>query len=196
MVQPRRELLKTPELWDQIALHLRSYPEAAAYAPNQVFLGGVMPDELASRERPWFAEKGLWQQGYPHGEIMPEETLYGLLKIADAFDLVWLEEEFTSEVREALAGHSLVHNSELERLDDGQPYAAIQTRVADLEAALPLFLKNGVWSGAYIAPRRRCHSDRGCVARKLDVQSHGLYGAEDAVARHPTRSDCGRLYYQ
>ena len=141
--KPRRELLKTPALWDQIALHLRSYPEAAAYAPNQVFLGGITPDELATRERPWFTGNGPSQPCYPHGEIMPEETLYGLLKIADAFDLVWLEEEFTSEVRETLAGHSLVHDSELARLDNGQPYAAIQTRVADLEAALPLLLKNG-----------------------------------------------------
>lgn len=141
--KPRRELLKTPEIWDQIALHLRSYPEAAAYAPNQVFLGQFEPDELATCERPWFAEKGPWQRCYPHGEIVPEETLYGLLKIADAFDLVWLEEEFTSEVREALAGHSLVHNSELKRLDDGQSYAAIQTIVDDSEAALPFFLRNG-----------------------------------------------------
>ena len=165
--KPRRELLKTPELWDQIALHLRSYPEAAAYAPNQVFLGRFAPDELATRERPWFAEKGPWQQRYPHGEIMPEETLYGLLKIADAFDLVWLEEKFAGEVREALAGHSLVHNSELERLDDGQPYATIETSVADLEAALPLLLKNGRLVGCI----HRAHEEDATLAADVLLEN-------------------------
>ena len=165
--KPRRELLKTPELWDQIAPHLRSYSEAAAYAPNQVFLGRFAPDELATRERPWFAGNGPWQPRYPHGEIMPEETLYGLLKIADAFDLVWLEEKFAGEVREALAGHSLVHNSELERLDDGQPYAAIENSVADLQAALPLLLKNGRLVGCI----HRAHEEDATLAADVLLEN-------------------------
>ena len=111
--------------------------------PIRSFWGELRPTNSPPASGLGSQENGPWQRSYPHGEIMPEETLYGLLKIADAFDLVWLEEEFTSEVREALAGQSLVHDSELERLDDGQPYAAIQTSVADIEAALPLFLKNG-----------------------------------------------------
>ena len=37
----------------------------------------------------------------PHGEIMPEEELYGLLKLSDSFDLVNLEEGFAKQVRKA-----------------------------------------------------------------------------------------------
>ena len=98
---------------------------------------------------------------------MPEETLYGLLKIADAFDLVWLEEKFAGEVREALAGHSLVHNSELERLDDGQPYAAIETSVADLAAALPLLLKNGRLVGCI----HRAHEEDATLAADVLLEN-------------------------
>ena len=165
--KPRRELQKNPELCNEIASHLRSYQEAASYAPNQVFLGRFDPDELATLERPWFEGNGTWQQRYPHGEIMPEEALYGLLKIADAFDLVWLEEGFAGEVRETLAGHNLVQDSELERLENGQPYAAIETSVADLEAALPLFLKNGRLVGCI----HRAHAEDATLAADVLLEN-------------------------
>lgn len=141
--KPCREILKTPELLGEITSHLRSYQEAAAYAPNQVFLGAFAPEGLGEIERPWFRADRTGQRRYPHGEIMPEECFYGLLRIADAFDLVWLEEGFAREVRGALVDHSLVQVPELDRLDGGQPYSTIEASVADTVAALPLYLKDG-----------------------------------------------------
>jgi betaine reductase len=141
--KPSREILKTPDLLGEITAHLRSYEEAAAYAPNQVFLGAFAPEELDEIERPWFLANRTGQRRYPHGEIMSEECFYGLLRIADVFDLVWLEEGFAKEVRGLLTGHSLVLPSELDRLNDGQSFSKIEGIVADTAAALPLYLKDG-----------------------------------------------------
>ena len=153
--KPYRELMKTPDLLGDISSHLRSYQEAAAYAPNQVFLGAFSPDELGAIERPWFQGKGKWQRRYPHGEIVPEESLYGLLAIADVFDLVWLEEGFARKAREALADHRLIQKSELDRLNNGHPSSEIESQVADVAAVLPLYLKDGRLIGCI----RRAHSE-------------------------------------
>jgi len=36
---------------------LRTYEEAVAYAPNQVFIGNLRPEELWTMERPWWASR-------------------------------------------------------------------------------------------------------------------------------------------
>ena len=141
--KPYREVSNDPALMGQITDHLRPYEEAAGYPPNRAFLGSLYPDDLREIERPWFQRNGTAQRRHPHGEIMPEEELYGLLKISDAFDLVWLEEGFVSEVKEALAKHALIQQSDLDRLDEGQPYSTIEAQVADGEKALLLYLKDG-----------------------------------------------------
>jgi betaine reductase len=140
--KPSREIAKVPDIQAAIASHLRPYREAAGYAPHQVFLGSMYPDLLHQIEQPWFLRSGEWKRRYPHGEIMSEEELYGLLKIGDVFDLVWLEEGFAREAREALVGHDLVEETELERLDNAHPHSAIETRVSGA-AALPLYLGDG-----------------------------------------------------
>ena len=103
--KPSREIRKAPRLVEGITAHLRSYDEAAAYPPNRAFLGGVYPDQLTEIERPWHRANGGGERWLPHGEIMPEEELYGLLKLSDSFDLVHLEEGFAKQAREALARH-------------------------------------------------------------------------------------------
>ncbi|MCH8243765.1 MAG: glycine reductase, partial [Planctomycetes bacterium] len=78
---------------------------------------------------------------------MPEEEFYGLLKMCDAFDLVWLEEGFAKEAAAALAEHPLVTESELRPLEPGRPYSEIEARTCagefDKAKALPLSLRNG-----------------------------------------------------
>ena len=128
--KPSREIRKAPGLVEDIDAHLRSYEEAVAYPPNRAFLGGVYPDRLAEMERPWHYTNGGGERRLPHGEIMPEEELYGLLKLSDSFDLVNLEEGFTKQVREALACHPLLQGRELEGPVPGVPSSAIEAQVA------------------------------------------------------------------
>jgi len=70
---------------------LRSFKEAVEYPPNQVFIGNLHPDGLNDIEQPWYEHllKGASRYG-AYGEMMPEEEFFGLLKLADDFDLIWL----------------------------------------------------------------------------------------------------------
>jgi betaine reductase len=87
----------------------------------------------------------------PHGEIAPEEELYGLLKIADAADLVSLERGFVTEARAALSAHPLVTPADLVRLGTGVADAEIASRLAGTPPALPLTLRSGRRVGAIVA---------------------------------------------
>ncbi len=68
---------------------LRTFDDAIAYAPNQVFIGNLPPEELWDRPRPW------WQQPVADaspagtsGEIMAQSAFYDLLREVDRFGLV------------------------------------------------------------------------------------------------------------
>ena len=141
--KPSRDILDDPGLAATLASHLRSYQDATAYAPNRAFLGAIYPDDLTQYPQPWYQTNGDASRWGPHGEIMPEEEFYGLLKICDAFDLVWLDEEFTTSVAAALADHPLVSQDDIKQLGQGTPYASIEAKIADPAEALPLQLRDG-----------------------------------------------------
>jgi len=139
----------------EISAYLRSYEDAVSYAPNRAFLGAIYPDDLRDIEQPWYRRNGDGGRSQPHGDILPEEELYGLLKVSDSFDLVSLEEGFAGEVTEALAGNPLVQAAELDRLQTVESYSEIEARVADPAAALPLYLRDGRLVGSI----NRAHSE-------------------------------------
>jgi betaine reductase len=146
--KPSREIMKEPGLWETVRAHLRSYADAVAYAPHQVLLGNRTPDSLAGLPQPWF-ENPLVEASRtgPHGEIVSEEEFYGLLKAADDFDLVWLEEGFAAKARGLLERHPLVPKKDIEHIQ-GVPMSRIQERLAREEGALPLFLRTGEMIGS------------------------------------------------
>ena len=82
--KPTRELAQDPALMTAIAAHLRSYDMAAAYPPNRAFLGSIYPDDLHTYGQPWFKVSDGARRWGPHGEIMPEEEFYGIVKTCDA----------------------------------------------------------------------------------------------------------------
>ena len=139
--KPSLDISKNPALLGEITSHLRPFEDAVGYAPNRAFLGSLYPDDLREIARPWFQGNGEGGRKQPHGEVMPEEEFCGLLKLSDAFDLVWLEEEFAKEVRRAFERHPLIEQAELDRLGSGEPYSAIEAQVGDHQEALPLYLK-------------------------------------------------------
>src|SRR5919108_6402419 len=141
--KPSRDLARDPVVGDAISAHLRSYEAAMAYPPNRAFLGHLHPDGLASLPRPWFAQTTGGARWGPHGEVMPEEEFYGLLKICDAFDLVRLEASFVEEARAALSVHPLLTPADLERLGTGVPEADITAQCSGKMPALPLSLRSG-----------------------------------------------------
>ena len=124
----------------EISAHLRPFEDAVSYPPNRAYLGSLYPDELREIERPWFQWRDHDERRQPHGDIMPEAEFYGLLKLADAFDLVWLEEGFVREVKQALGNHPLLRDADIEQIGAGQPSSQIDAEVAEGEGALPLYI--------------------------------------------------------
>jgi betaine reductase len=141
--KPSRDIARGAGVQDAIRAALRPWERARDYAPNQVLIGARHPDSLWDLPRPWWQTSAPGDRRGPHGEIAPEEELYGLLKIGDQFDLVQLEAGFVDQAREALAGHPLVSKSDLDALGAGIPGAAIEERLAGAVPAAPLELRSG-----------------------------------------------------
>ena len=141
--KPSRDIARDATLAAAIGSHLRSYAAALAYPPHRAFLGHIHPDTLASIPQPWFTSDSPGARWGAHGELMPEEEFYGILKICDAFDLVRLEAGFVEEARAALAVHPLLSPADLERLGTGVPEADIAAQFGGSMPALPLYRRNG-----------------------------------------------------
>ena len=133
IVNPASEyLVKLPE-------HLRSYNDAVAYLPNQVYIGAKNPQDLASAGTAWYDKplQGADRFG-PFGEIMPQDEFYLLMLACDVFDLMLLDKGFVEEVRLRFERHPLVDAELLARVGDGAVQADIVKAVAD-ESAEGLF---------------------------------------------------------
>jgi betaine reductase len=117
---------------------IRSFEEAVAYPPNQVFIGNLHPDALHTIPQPWYAHSilGATREGR-FGEILPEEEFFGLLKIADDFDLVWLTPEFLEKIRPRLSRSSFLKEEDLKRLGPGVPREKVLDNI-EKDTALPL----------------------------------------------------------
>ncbi len=149
--KPSRDIAVAAAVEDSIRAALRPWEAARDYAPNQVLIGARHPDSLWDLPRPWFAASPPGDRRGPHGEIAPEEELYGLLKIGDQFDLVQIEAGFAEEAREALAAHPLVSKSDLEALGPGVRADAVDQRRAGPAPAAPLCLRSGRRIGSIAA---------------------------------------------
>ena len=68
---------------------LRSFDEAVAYPPNQVFIGNLVPSTLWDVPRDWWRHpvEAATPIG-PSGDLMGQERFYELLGEVDQFDLV------------------------------------------------------------------------------------------------------------
>jgi len=73
---------------------------------------------------------------------MPEDEFYGLMQIADVFDLVWLEESFAQQIKEKLSKHPLLDEKDLSKLK-GKPLAEIEKHIEDEGIPLKAGWKSG-----------------------------------------------------
>lgn len=120
------------EYFPRLKSSLRAYDAAVAYAPNQAYIGNIPIDELRAIPRPWHdkpAESSARSGKY--GEILPEDELYGLMRIADSFDLVVLEAAFAAEVKAKLENHPLLSAAHLARIDVGKAAEEISRLVGE-----------------------------------------------------------------
>ena len=146
-INPESEFLK------KVPNHLRTYEEAVRYAPNQAYIGNILPDDLHDIEKPWY--KNLMEEANADGkmgEIAPQDELYIVMKLSDAFDLVMLEKEFTAAGKEKLLKKPYFKETELAVLGTGYDSVEIDERVK--KGAEPL-LYNGKLVGCVKAAHDR-----------------------------------------
>ncbi len=102
LTNPNSEYLK------KLPEHIRDFDKVLKYIPNQVYIGNMKPENLRDYEMPWHDKEATVQERFgKYGEIMPQDEFIGLMKLADAFDLVLLEKEFTQAIKEKLSNHPL-----------------------------------------------------------------------------------------
>ena len=114
--KPQREIDKEPEIADRLRTALRNFAEAAAYPPNQTFIGNLSPEELANLPRPWFSSQPdretTERNTGKFGEIIDQLTFLALLKRADGLTppLFAVEPNNAAELHSRLTAHPLLHS--------------------------------------------------------------------------------------
>lgn len=129
VINPDSPLLK------QVKSALRPWENVLSYAPNQVFTGAITPEELASIPQPWYEHPLKPTRLGKMGEIFPLSEFIAMLKIADSFDLVLLEQNFAQEVKGLLKDHPLFAPSDLGTLEKSTELEQIEALVNDSGAA-------------------------------------------------------------
>ena len=143
--KPSREVSNSPEpLLPKIEEHLRLFEEVVEYPPNQVFIGNLHPDRLNHLEQPWYEHpiKGASRYGV-YGEIMEEAEFFGLLKLADDFDLIWLERGSAPFFRQKLEGNPFWKEMDFGKIDSGVDMERIQEKIAE-HGSLPLYHRGAI----------------------------------------------------
>ena len=141
--RPSRDIHGNPAVAEVITNHLRSFEQAAAYAPNRTYLGGLQPAGLAELDKPWYGLDGEFERDQPYGHIMPEEEFYGVMKMMDDFDLLWLEEGFSRKMAATLSETGDWTEKQLSLLESGVSIDQINGRLGEGSGNLPIYLREG-----------------------------------------------------
>ncbi|HEX5022967.1 MAG TPA: glycine/sarcosine/betaine reductase complex component C subunit beta [Candidatus Binatia bacterium] len=127
--KPLREIRARPGLGPQLAKRLRDFSAATAYAPHQVYIGNIAPENLSALATPWYEKliEGATPDGR-FGDLVNQDKFYAQLGSADRFELVMFDEKWF--------GDCAAHYSTTRLLRLGSS-AEIEMRCA--KGALPLY---------------------------------------------------------
>jgi len=179
---PESEFLKKfPEF-------VRSYEEAVKYAPNQVYIGNMLPDELNTIEKPWY--KNLVQDADAEGkmgEIIDQDELYVALKLSDAFDLVTLEKTFLEDTKAKLAKKPMYTEAELAKLKEGAEQSEIDSRVK--EGAEPLYMGKKLVGCVKAAHDKDKNLTAHIMVENLVVKASGVIALKNLIYRNNIPAD-------
>ena len=141
IVNPESEYLK------ELPSHIRSFDQALAYWPNQVYIGNKHPDELAAVAQPWCDKTcDVTDRFGPFGQMMPQQEFLLLMQACDVFGLVKLEQGFVDANRAALAANPIMDESILARIPEAQTEAGEIARLVNEEHSEALY-HNGTLVG-------------------------------------------------
>jgi glycine/sarcosine/betaine reductase complex component C subunit beta len=159
--------------------HLRSFSDTVAYPPNQVYIGNYEPGILDTIPRPWYdnpiAEADRFGR---YGEIMPEDEFFGIMKIVDAFELVFLEEGFAGRIAERLAEHPMIEPQDAERIRKSSSKDLIE-KMIDQEAAEPL-----MHAGTVVGCVKRAHGQDENLTAHIMTENLAAKASAFLAVRH------------
>ena len=182
--KPKRQIQADPGSAAKINAHLRSFQEAVAYPPNQVFLGNLHPEDLARRVQPW------WQNPVSqatadaaYGPFVDQLELYGFLKATDLFELVWFTPEFTKLIRQKMENHSLATAADLDALGNGQDPDKICAAIQH-QGSTALY-----YEGTVVGSFQRAHDDdealsAGVLMENLVTKASATVAVRQLLRRH------------
>ncbi|MHB1393391.1 MAG: glycine/sarcosine/betaine reductase complex component C subunit beta [Clostridia bacterium] len=179
---PNSEFLKKlPEF-------IRSYDEVVKYAPNQVYIGSILPAALEGITRPWYTN--LIQDAKAEskmGEIVDQDEFYVTLKLSDAFDLVMLEKDFLAETKAKLAKKPLYTEAELAKLKEGVEHSEIENKVK--EGAEPLYRGTKLVGCVKAAHDKDKNLTAHIMTENLVVKASGVIALKNLIYRNNIPAD-------
>ena len=130
---------KNPDspLIHQVKEALRPFESVVAYPPNQVYIGNLKPEDLAEIPQPWYENMVEPKRQGTFGEIFPMDEFIAMMKISDSFELVVLEEGFSTEVTNRLSNHPLFNENDFAILAKTQTIEVIESLLGK-KTAVPL----------------------------------------------------------
>ena len=171
VTSPDSEFLKT------IESKIRSWDEVVNYAPNQVYIGNMKPEELRDIEDPLCNSPVEGKKEGKYGSIIPQDEFIALLKVSDVFDLVLLNKEFTAAVKEKMEGNPLYNANDMASLKEGAEQEQIEKLLEDHGDAL-------IHEGKVVGVVKRAHDidknlDAHIIFENLVSKASGVYAARE-----------------
>jgi glycine/sarcosine/betaine reductase complex component C subunit beta len=180
--KPSREIKANPSLGDQLSSHLRSFSTVTAYAPHQVFIGNITPEDLGGLPKPWYEKliEGSGPKGR-FGDLVSQDECYTQLATSDQFDLMTLEKKWFQEFGAKYA------NGRTPRL---RPL----TEILDLceKGALPLYSGESLAGAFEAAHAEDANLTAGVLLENLAAKvtaAHSLIALLDALKLKPGEID-------
>ncbi|MFZ5354714.1 MAG: glycine/sarcosine/betaine reductase complex component C subunit beta [Bacillota bacterium] len=178
-----REANPQSEFLKKVPEHIRTFKEVVNYAPNQAYIGNILPDALNSIPRPWYANpiEDASAEG-KMGQIVEQEEFYLVMKLSDAFDLVMLEKEFLNEIKAKAATKPMYTEKELTKIKEGFELSEIEAKLA--EGAEPLYSKNKLVGCVKAAHDKDKNLTSHIMVENLVAKASGVIALKNLIYRN------------
>ncbi|MCK9217280.1 MAG: glycine/sarcosine/betaine reductase complex component C subunit beta [Firmicutes bacterium] len=181
-VNPNSDFLK------KVPEHLRTFEEAVKYAPNQVYIGNMLPNDLHGIEKPWYNNliddaKAEGKQG----EIVSQDEFYIAMKLSDAFDLVMLEKDFIANTKGKLEIKPYYSEVELKKIGEGYEIADIEEKVS--KGAEPLLVKDKLVGCVKAAHERDKNLSAHVMVENIVSKASGVIALKNLIFKNDISAD-------
>ncbi len=176
-----RTLHPDSEYLKELPKNLRSFDEVVKYLPNQVYIGNKHPNDLKGLALPWYDKPcdELKTEG-PFGEILSQDLFIAMIQMCDAFDLVFLTEEFANAVKPKVEAHPYMTATLKSKFKAGVDPAEV-TRLVNEEHAEGLYMDTKLVGCVKRAHDVDVNLSSHVILENLVVKASGVLSAIHAV---------------